>query len=179
MDWIPLFNQLVGIGVIAGQVLVAVLVIELFVPTKFQGTVGRWLGQNGLKIAFLAALGASVGSLIYSNIIGYPPCTLCWWQRIFIYPEVIILGFALWRRDANGSLYGISVAIPGIIIALYHNWINLGGKALGTCGISTGAVSCTQRFIHEFGYITIPLMSLTVLLIILLSLISYRKSLTK
>lgn len=179
MTWVPLFNQIVAVAVVAGQVLIVVLLLELFVPSAMQGTIGRWLGRNGLKIAFLAALGASAGSLIYSNIIGYPPCTLCWWQRIFIYPEVIILGLALMWRDSNGTKYGIAVAVPGIIIALYHNWIDLGGKALGACGVSTGAVSCTQRFIHEFGYITIPLMSLTVLLIILLSLISYRKSLAK
>ena len=125
MTWVPLFNQLVGIGVIVGQVLIVVLLLELFVPSKMQGTIGRWLGRNGLKIAFLAALGASAGSIIYSNIIGYPPCTLCWWQRIFIYPEVIILGLTLMWRDSNGAKYGIAVAIPGILIALYQNWIDL------------------------------------------------------
>ena len=84
----------------------------------------------------------------------------------------------MWR-DSNGAKYGIAVAIPGILIALYHNWIDLGGTALGSCGVGVGAVSCTQRFIHEFGYITIPLMSLTVLLIILLSLVAYRKNLAR
>lgn len=179
MTWVPLFNQLVGIGVIVGQLLVAVLIVELLVPTGRQGPLGRWLGRNGLKIAFLASLGATAGSLIYSNIIGFPPCDLCWFQRFFVYPQVIILGLALWRRDPGGARYGLAVVLPGLLISLYHNYIYYGGSSPLPCSASGLGVSCTQRFVEQFGYITIPLMSLTVLLIIFLSLIAYQKNLAR
>ena len=112
-----------------------------------------------LQMSFIISLVATFGSLFFSEVLKYPPCALCWYQRIFMYPQVIILGLAIFKKDLSVVTYSISLSLVGFIIALYHNFVQFGFSAL-PCPAVGNSVSCAKLFFIEFGYITIPLMSL-------------------
>jgi disulfide bond formation protein DsbB len=98
-------------------------------------------------------------SLIYSDVIGYLPCTLCWYQRILLYPEVLLLGLALWKEDRTITDYIIALSGLGILLSAYQKYLELGGTSILPC--SATAASCSKVYVMEFGYITIPVMALT------------------
>src|SRR3989338_8039857 len=101
-------------------VFVLVLVLVAF-SGEVRLTVYNFIDKNILNLLFLFSLAALVGSLAYSNIIGFPPCELCWIQRIFMYPQVLLSGVALWRKDKNIVTYLLSLSVLGGIVALYHS----------------------------------------------------------
>jgi disulfide bond formation protein DsbB len=98
-------------------------------------------------------------SLIYSDVIGYAACTLCWYQRILLYPEVLLLGLALWKEDRTITDYIIALSGLGIVLSAYQKYLELGGASILPC--SATEVSCSKIYVLEFGYITIPVMALT------------------
>ena len=128
-----------------------------------------------MLLAFIVAIISTVGSLFYSQIAGYAPCELCWYQRIFMYPQVVLLGIALWRKDRNIIDYSIALSLVGFFIALYQNYINYGGVS-AYCQILGMGVSCTKRYTYEFGYITIPMMALTAFVLVIVFLWMQRMS---
>lgn len=116
---------------------------------------------HAYPLAFIVAASAVLASLFYSEVAGFPPCSLCWWQRIFIYPQAAILAMALYERDRRVGDYLILLSGLGAVVAIYHAYLQYGGTPLGSCGTGVGAVSCAQVFVNAFGYITMPIMSLT------------------
>lgn len=125
-----------------------------------------------LQIAFLVSLVATMGSLYFGEVLRYPPCTLCWYQRICMYPLVIIMGTALWKNDDSFYRNVLPLSGIGLIIAIYHNLLYYGiiPDSITPC---TQGVSCTTKQIEIMGFITIPLMSLIAFIIIfVLGLIS-------
>lgn len=122
----------------------------------------EWLVEKSGKIAWLLALIATLGSLTYSDIIGYEPCKLCWLQRIFMYPQVVLL-WAAWRNKLSlMRWYSFTLVIIGLIIAKYHYIIQVGWLEGGECGLVGYSASCSQRFVLNLGYITIPAMAATI-----------------
>lgn len=118
-----------------------------------------------LWLAFGVAATATLGSLYLSEIAHLIPCTFCWYQRIAMYPLVILLGIAAWRTDHGIRIYAATLAVVGGAIAAYHRLVqyfpDLGGS---TC--STG-VPCTAAYFTEFGFVTIPYMAVSGFLLIL------------
>jgi disulfide bond formation protein DsbB len=112
-----------------------------------------------LQLSFLAATVGTFGSLYFSEILKYPPCVLCWYQRICLYPLVIIFGTAIWSNDSKYKLYAMPLIVLGLLIALYHNLIYYGfvAEALTPC---TEGISCSSKQLELGGFITIPLLSL-------------------
>lgn len=117
-----------------------------------------FLEDNALILAFVVSLLATLGSLFYSEIAGYTPCKLCWYQRIFMYPQVIILGTALIRKARNIVYYVIPLSVIGGGISIYHYFIQ---RAAYAASCSANGVSCSSKYVFHFGYITIPIMALT------------------
>jgi disulfide bond formation protein DsbB len=114
-----------------------------------------------LWMAFAVALAAMLGSLFYSDVLGWEPCRLCWYQRILMYPLVLILGIAALRKDYRIGVYVLPMSVVGGAIALYHYGQQISpavASALGTC--AAGSVSCSSRYTFDYGYITIPAMAL-------------------
>ena len=122
----------------------------------------RW----GLELSLVVALTATGGSLIFSEVLGLPPCKLCWFQRIFMYPLVPILTLAVGKKDKQVAEYVLVVAAIGAVIAGYHYALQLNPGLPTTCGTVGLSVSCTENFFLALGYITIPLMSLSAFLLI-------------
>jgi disulfide bond formation protein DsbB len=119
-----------------------------------------FLLEQGLSIAWIIATVATMGSLYFSEIMGYLPCNLCWYQRILMYPLVIVLGIATARKDLKQTIYVLPITILGICISSYHyaiektNWFEHTGNA---CGI----VPCDAEYINWLGFITIPFLAFT------------------
>lgn len=134
----------------------------------------NFLSENFLPFSFLIALSATLGSMFLSGIAKIPPCDLCWYQRIFMFPLPIILGIALFKNDFKVKIYAGVLALIGFLIAIYH--IILQNTSL-PLPCSNGAVSCASKPFEYFGYITIPVMSATAFAgILLLLLISWKKN---
>lgn len=132
----------------------------------------RDVAQNfGYIISFFIALGAMLGSLYFSDIVGWDPCILCWYQRIAMYPLVVIFALGVWRQDMSARLYGGVIAGIGLLIALYQIYLQIAGafgaSLSGFC-TAIGATDCSDIYMLEFGYITFPVMAATGFLIILL-----------
>lgn len=132
------------------------------------------LGRFALPLAWFVAAVTTVGSLYYSKVQGYVPCELCWYQRICMYPFAVILGIAAFRRTPSVRVYAIPVLAIGAAIAAYHSWIQAYPPSNGTSFCSATA-SCTERYVWEFGFISLPFMALSafVVMIALLSIARY------
>lgn len=149
---------------VAGQSLAAVLLVAL-VANAWK-PLQRWVGSHGLVLMLVVALAATLGSLYFSEIAGWTPCKLCWYQRIFMYPQVVLLAMALWRKDARIAPYVFALSLIGMAIAALHydeqlNFaLNPLDPELGKPCDATGT-SCARTPSFEFGYITIPMMALT------------------
>ena len=118
-----------------------------------------------LTAAWGVALLASAGSLYFSEVANYTPCTLCWYQRIAMYPLVLILGIAIFRRDIGIRIYAIPLAVVGAIIATYH-WLleRIPELDYGAC---SAGVPCTQKWFEEFGFVTLPFLALIAFLLVI------------
>jgi len=118
-----------------------------------------WIRKNALLLAWFQALAAMLGSLYFSEVRDFPPCVLCWYQRIAMYPLVIIIGLCLWEPTRRFRQFILPFSIIGGAIAIYHNllYYNILPEAAAPC---LAGVSCTTKFIEYFGFATIPLLSL-------------------
>lgn len=124
--------------------------------------------ENGLIFICTVSLVATLGSLYFSEVRGYVPCTLCWYQRILMYPIVLISGIALFQKNARIALTTAIFATVGGSISLYHYGIQK-LSFLGESAPSCGAVSCTGQYINYLGFITIPFLALVAFIIILIT----------
>lgn len=124
-----------------------------------------------LYFVFIVSLIATSGSLYFSEIKEYIPCSLCWFQRIFMYPQVVISGIALIRSD-KGAIYSLlPLSVIGIIFSIFHLFVeNSGSNDSSFCSIG---VSCAVKYINWFGFITIPLLCFTAFLMIIISILIY------
>ena len=147
-------------------IFVAVLAVILFHAVsraKFYAFVHKYI----LQLLFFAVSSAVIGSLIYSDIVGFPPCDLCWWQRIFMYPQAVILLMAMFRKDKSIIDYLVPLSVLGALTALYQSFIQW-GFSFGT-GVGCVALGgeCAKVYFTQYSYITIPFMSFTVFVYII------------
>ena len=112
-------------------------------------------------LTLVVSLVASLGSLYYSEIVGLTPCTLCWYQRILMYPLVILALVGLRKRDAYLPHYALPLSILGILISGYHYALQMFMPASSNPFINCikGNVSCSVIDVSYFGFVTIPLLS--------------------
>jgi disulfide bond formation protein DsbB len=129
------------------------------------------LDRNALLLAFawLVALVATLGSLYYSEVRNFIPCTLCWYQRIAMYPLVFMLGIATWRNDPQIRPYALTLSLLGLFWSSYHlleQWVP--GVAPSVC---KGPIPCNVEYIPSFP---IPLQAAIAFLLISVALFSVR-----
>lgn len=111
------------------------------------------------------ALVALLGSLFYSEILGYTPCDLCWMQRIFMYPLVVIYGVAAIKKDLSIALPGLILSGIGALVSIYHYLIQK-LAAFQSIGDVCGEVPCNLQYVNYFGFITIPFLAATAFIVI-------------
>jgi disulfide bond formation protein DsbB len=114
--------------------------------------------RNAVWFAFPVALVTTLGSLYLSQIAHFVPCPLCWYQRICMYPLFVALLVGGLRRDREVWAYVLPPALVGAVIAIYHTQLQAFPKQAHFCTI--GADSCLTRWVWEFGFVSIPFMSL-------------------
>lgn len=116
-------------------------------------------GETALSIAWLIALGASLSVLFIGEVLGQEPCILCWYQRAFMFPLVIVLGLGLWFRDNRVGRYGIGLSLAGGAVAVWHLGLYVGVLPEPIQPCSASGPSCTDSNQIVLG-IPIPLLSL-------------------
>lgn len=169
---VSLIGQIFSFLTILGQGVIFLLLLSLVFRKK---EIVRFFSKRAILFLFAISLTATLGSLFYSEIAGFEPCKLCWFQRIFMYPQVVILALALWRRKSDVALYTLFLSGIGALIAGYHYLLQTGVVSDLPCSAVGYSVDCSQRFVMNFGYITLPMMALTAfLLIVLTSIIHLR-----
>lgn len=109
-------------------------------------------------MSFVLALAATLGSLFFGEVLKYPPCTLCWYQRICMYPLVLVFGMAIWTDKTDCFEYTLPLTLLGLLIATYHNLLYYGWIEDSIKPCAQG-VSCTTKQIELLGFLTIPLMA--------------------
>lgn len=148
------------------QVLLAIVialgVLALFLPAARNalGELVHAVGPSALWLAFVVALVSTLGSLFLSEYSDFIPCRLCWFQRIAMYPLVIVLLGSALRRDVRGAaFYGLPLAVLGGLVAMWHLYIEANPEAEGAA-CKVGA-PCSTKWIDVFGWFTIPMLALT------------------
>ncbi|ANB59138.1 disulfide bond formation DsbB family protein [Anoxybacillus sp. B7M1] len=121
--------------------------------------------ENLLLGAWGTALIATLGSLYFSEVMKFIPCDLCWFQRIFMYPQVILLGLAAIRKEYSMARYSLALSAIGGTISLYHYLIQK-VPLFQEHAITCGRIPCTGQYINWLGFITIPFLALTAFFII-------------
>jgi disulfide bond formation protein DsbB len=158
------------LGVI-GQVLIAIMIlVGLLALVGVRGplnAIRRLLWGWELWAAFVVAAIATGGSLFFSQIANFPPCELCWFQRICMYPLSILTLEMAWRSDNRAARYLFPLPIVGACVSIYHLLIeNSVIKEPNQC-LQSAPGGCAVKWINEFGYMTIPTLALTGFLLLI------------
>lgn len=160
LSWLTLLGQAIALGVI--------VFLLTGRPSWFRGGRAERLALPAMLIVALVATG---GSLFFSELAGWAPCKLCWFQRIFMYPQVLLLGWALWKRDRGVAPYSILLSAVGLVIALYH-YAEQVAAAVNPPPVDQpcdpSGISCAAAPFFHFGYVTIPLMAATAFALLIL-----------
>jgi disulfide bond formation protein DsbB len=147
---------------LVGQVLVVLLVLALLVA---RNRVRELLWGYELWAAFVVAAIATGGSLFFSQVAGYIPCEMCWFQRICMYPLSILTLFMAWRGDNRASRYLLPFPVVGAAVSVYH--ILIENHVVATPPQCQVAAGCTVKWIDYFGYMTIPTLALTAFVLLI------------
>lgn len=134
----------------------------------------KFLSNYSLYIAWTVAIAATLGSLYFSEIVGYVPCKLCWIQRIFMYPLTLILGVACYSNDKNVFKYALPLPLIGICFSIYHYALQKipAMSEITSCG---GGIPCNASYVNWYGFITIPFLCLIAFALIITFLFLSRK----
>ncbi len=129
-----------------------------------------------LLLAWVIATTATLGALFIGEVMLMTPCTLCWYQRIFMFPIAIILGIACFADDRQGAVYALALALGGLAMAGYHTLLVAGLIPKSWVPCSAG-VSCADQKLEILNGIQIPWLSLVAFIALALLLTTYlRKS---
>jgi disulfide bond formation protein DsbB len=158
------------LGVI-GQVLVGIMILvgllALFGVRGPLNGIRRLLWGYELWAAFVVAAIATGGSLFFSQIALFPPCELCWFQRICMYPLSILTLLMALAGDNRAARYLIPLPVVGACVSIYHLLIENGVIKEPTQCLQSAPGGCAVKWINEFGYMTIPTLALTGFLLLI------------
>jgi disulfide bond formation protein DsbB len=124
-----------------------------------------------IYLAWLVSIAATVGSLYFSEIRMFVPCTLCWWQRIFMYPLVIVLGIATFRQDGQVWRTALPLSVIGLATATYHYLLQKVPAIAPPASCALG-VPCNVQYINWFGFVTIPFLALVAFALITVAMVA-------
>jgi len=173
--YVEIINKILSLGTIFLQIVILVLLFNLIFLKKHNNKILLFFKDYTFYLGFLSALGAVSLSLFYSEIVGFPACELCWIQRIFLYPQLVLFGMELYKKDRSIVDFSIAFAIFGSIVSIYHIFVESRIASGHACADpSNGGISCATRYIYEFGYVTMPIMALTLSLFIISILLNYK-----
>ena len=137
--------------------IVSILALVLFYKDK-----NNWLTfvkKNALNLYLILLVGATIIILYYSEFALFTPCKLCWFQRMFIFPQILLILVAKAKKDiVNVFNYLSWMTGVGLVFSLIHNYVYYFGEETAlTCD---AAASCKAYYVYEYGFVTIPFMAL-------------------
>lgn len=158
---------------IIGAVFVAFFALALAYSAYKKDTAryAKYLGNYIFPLGFFVTLGGTFLTLFYSEVLHYAPCDLCWYQRVFLYPQVIMFGYAWYKKDRAVLPYALVLSLFGLAVAIYHHALQIGFDLMKPCSSAPFAVDCAKPSFIEFGFVTFPFMA--VVLFGFLSLLTY------
>ena len=122
--------------------------------------VNSFVEKYGLYVAWSVSLVATGGSLFFSEVLHWIPCELCWFQRIFMYPQVVLLGIAVLKNDKKIWPYSFVLSVMGLCFSIYHYLVQHVPALAPYTPCGTTGVPCETTYINNlFGFITIPFLA--------------------
>lgn len=172
-------NYYLSLATLLGAVVLVVWLLALVYSHSANKKIKLFspLSEYALPIGFLVTLVGVFLSLYYSQVLGYEPCELCWFQRIFLYPQVILFAIAWWKKDTKIYPYIIGLSAVGLFIAGYHHLLQIGYDLYKPCSSALFAVSCSKPSFIEFGFVSFPFMAVVMFgFLILLSVTAMKNT---
>lgn len=128
-----------------------------------------------IYLAWVVSVVATLGSLYFSEVRLFVPCTLCWYQRILMYPLVLILGIASYKQDTSVTRYALPLSLIGTLVAGFH-YLEQKVPWISSSAVCRSGVPCDVQYINWLGFITIPFLSLVAFATITVLLIMVRRA---
>ncbi len=173
-------NHYLSFVTILGAVFVTLFFVTVvyLVYKKDIAKFAKYLGDYIFPIGFFVSLAGMSLSLFYSQVLHYAPCDLCWYQRVFLYPQVFLFAYAWYKKDRAVLPYTLILSLVGFAIALYHHFLQIGFDLLKPCSTAPFAVDCAKPSFIEFGFVTFPFMAVVLFgfLIMIITTALHRKS---
>jgi disulfide bond formation protein DsbB len=176
-------NHYLALATLIGFIIVIVWVIKLVLLKagmieKYRGAFIKF-SDYVLPLGFFITLFSTALSLYYSDYLGILPCGLCWLARVFIYPQVFLFGMAWYKNDKKILDYILALSLVGIIIALYHQSLQMGYSEFVPCPAIASTVDCAKPTFVEYGFITFPFMGVVTFCFSILLSLTYKFSKNK
>jgi disulfide bond formation protein DsbB len=167
-----------SIATILGAIFVAIFAISI-AYLSYTGKMEKYaksLGDYIFPIGFFVSFGGMTLSLFYSEVMHYAPCDLCWYQRVFLYPQAFLFAYAWYKKDKAVLPYSLLLSLVGFAIGLYHHFLQIGFDLMKPCSSAPFAVDCAKPSFIEFGFVTFPFMAVVLFgFISLLTFIAMQK----
>ena len=170
-------NYLLALGTVVMLVVTAGFFVVYFLQKKFSdlsdiiAPFEKW----GIQIGLFLSLAGVFFTLYYSEVLGFEPCFLCWWQRIFLYPQVVIFWLATWKPDLRqaATYFSLWLSAFGAAFAVYHHILQV--FPAGHLPCSATGPSCAKITFIEFGFVTFPMMALALFALLFVLMLIVRK----
>tara|TARA_B100000427_G_C15253299_1_gene483163 strand:- start:112 stop:630 length:519 start_codon:yes stop_codon:yes gene_type:complete len=163
MDKILFFNTLFGFMTLISW-LISISIFYLYLTKR---TFNKLITEQFLNYAISVASFCAIGSLIYSEIVGFIPCKYCWYQRYLMYPIALVLLASFFKKALFKFGY---ISLIGFFLSIYHIYLQNGGGNGGSCALD---VPCSSRYVDIFGFISIPVMAGSGFLTIFVAILYY------
>jgi disulfide bond formation protein DsbB len=165
-------NMVLGWGTVALQLgTLALLVLYVVRHEVLEAYIARY----ALPLLFVLTAASTFLTLVYSEYLGVVPCGLCWLQRVFLYPQVVMFAVAWFKRDRGVACYSIPLSVVGLIVALYQHALQMGMSSPLPCP-AAGEADCAKRIVFELGYITFPLMAASLFAFMIMFMLVYKRA---
>lgn len=173
-------THFLSLGTIVGAVILLLWVAYTIhlVYQKRGSPLTVMLSKYVLPLGFLISFMGVALSLFYSEVLHYAPCDLCWFQRIFLYPQMFLFGLAWYKKDKAILPYSCMLSVVGFIIALYHHMLQIGFDLLKPCSSAPFAVDCAKPSFIEYGFVTFPFMAVVLfgfLILLVITSVKFKK----
>lgn len=170
--WDQIVIQILSILILISNIIIILFFLDFlyYKTTKrfFLKSLWNYSGKRAILFIFIISFSAMIGSLIFSEVLNFEPCILCWYQRILMYPIAFLSGLALLMKDRGIIPYILFLSILGFPLAAYQYLGQINSEVSLPCAVLGSSISCSDTFFTTFGYITIPFMAVSTFALIII-----------